>query len=161
MSSTIISAISPGLDVDPRENLALWIEAIGRRASSKCTSYNPRGILWGACTDVLWTAINGGVVTARPQFPHPGPLDPAANPAARTIHDTALKAHADHTTALAEIKAAILESLGEANCEHIRDPVLGLHTHTPLAIIAAIWFSFTGNTLRVMCSNSSKTWKRN
>ena len=114
MSSTAISAISPGLDVDPRENLALWLEAIGRRASSKCTSYDPRGVLWGACTDALWTAMNNGVLAPRPTFPHPGDLDPAANPAARAIHETALKAHADHTTALAEIKAAILESLGES-----------------------------------------------
>jgi hypothetical protein len=81
--------------------------------------------------------MNGGVLVARPQFPHPGDLDPAANPAARTIHETALKAHADHS-ALAEIKAAMLESLGEANREHIRDPVLGLHNHTLLTIIAAM-----------------------
>jgi hypothetical protein len=60
-------------------------------------------------------AMNGGVLVARLQFPHPGILDPAANPAARAMHETALKAHADHSTALAEIKA---------NREHTRGPVL-------------------------------------
>jgi hypothetical protein len=65
-------------------------------------------------------------------------LGPAANPAARNMHETALKAHADHSTALTEIKAAMLESLGEANREHTRDPALGLHNHTPLAIIAVM-----------------------
>ena len=130
--------ITPGLDVLPRKNLQLWLEVVGRRASSKCTMYDPRGLIWGACTDAVWSALNGGVLVARPTFPHPGALDPAANPAAREIHKTALTAHGDHSTALAEIKADMLESIGATNREHMREPVVGMHNHTCNSIITAM-----------------------
>ena len=136
--SSSTNPITPGLDVDPRNNLQLWLEVVGRRASSKCTIYDPRGLIWGACTDAVWLALNNNVATPRPTFPNPGALDPAANPAAREIHKTALTAYGDHSTALAEIKADMLESIGEANREHIRDPIVGMHNHTCNSIIAAM-----------------------
>jgi hypothetical protein len=84
--------------------------------------------------------LNNNVATPRPTFPNPGALDPAANPAAREIHKTALTAflHGDHFTALAEIKADMLASIGEANREHMRDPIVGMHNHTCNSIIAAM-----------------------
>jgi hypothetical protein len=75
-------------------------------------------------------ALNNNVATPRPTFPNPGALDPAANPAAREIHKTALTAYGDHSTALVEIKADVLASIGEANREHTHDPIVGMHNHT-------------------------------
>jgi hypothetical protein len=47
-------------------------------------------------------------------------------------------AHGDHSTALAEIKADVLASIGETNREHTRDPIVGMHNHTCNSIIAAM-----------------------
>ena len=135
---TAKTVISPTLEKNPRENLAGWTESLQDAARAFCASHGPNGALGLASSAAFWLAVHGGAVVARPVHAPPGPLDPAAGPAARINHVAAELLNKDFADAGAKLRVLALESIGPVNRDAIRDPVLGLHAATANSVIASM-----------------------
>ena len=133
---TAKTVISPSLETNPRENLAAWVESLQDAARAFCASHGPNGALGLASSAEFWLAVHGGAVVARPVHAPPGPLDPAAGPAARINHVAAELLNKDFADAAAKLRVLALDSIGPVNRDAIRDPVLGLHAATANSVIA-------------------------
>ena len=125
------------LETDPHLNFRPWLDELASLASAQCADYSARGALHLACTDELWASLpeHSQAVPARPTYPRPPPLDPAAGPSQRLIYEDAKEAHAAHTVAAAKLRKAAIASIGKANELLIANPTHGMLLHTAQTVI--------------------------
>jgi hypothetical protein len=158
--------ISPSLENSPRENLARWAGSLHDVARSFCVSHGANGALGLACSAAFWLAIHAGAAVPRPVprpvHAPPGPLDPAAGPAARIKHVAAELLNKDFANAGAKLRVLALESIGSVNRDAIRDPILGLHAATANAVITPMivmhGIMFSGADINKFCVHLEKNW---
>jgi hypothetical protein len=128
--------ISPTLHDRPWTNLVPWKVAINRAARAVFAEWDDFGFLFGVCNDAVWGVLNTppeGALLARPDFPAPAALGAGANSAARDVFK-----RATDSRAAASICAAILDSIGDANCLVIADPDTDTLHLSPRGIIIAM-----------------------
>ena len=140
MASVVTPGISPTLHENPRANLKRWEESVASAARAYCTSYTEWGALHVACSDATWQAANGNpaIPALRPANVDPGPLDPAANPAARQTHKETLKRFQDFAQAAASLRETVLASIRPSDVDDLRDPDTGLLLVTANSAIQAM-----------------------
>ena len=136
--STSKPKISPTLEVNPRENLARWLDSVHAAGRHYCASHGPTGASHLASSAAFWLAINGGAVVPRPVHANPGPIAAAANPAERINHVAAVEIAKDMADAAAALRELVIASVGPTNLELVSDPILGLHDVTANTLIASM-----------------------
>ena len=136
--STSKPKISPTLEVNPRENLARWLDSVHAAGRHYCASHGPTGASHLASSAAFWLAINGGAVVPRPVHANPGPIAAAANPAERINHVAAVEIAKDMADAAAALRELVIASVGPTNLELVSDPILGLHDMTANTLIASM-----------------------
>jgi hypothetical protein len=125
LSKPLAPVIPPTLHDRPRTNLVPWKVAINRAARAIFAEWDDFGFLFGVCDDAVWAVLNtplGGVLRDRPEFPAPAALGAGTNPAARDVFKRATDSRTAWLACSAPFCAAILDSIGDANCLAIADP---------------------------------------
>ena len=138
--------LSTSLENDPQGNWNAWAEELADLARSKCAAYSPLGAIHMGCTDALWNSlpenlppnVQPNTVVARPVYDRPPPLDPTASPTERLIFTDQKEIFQAHAVASAELRNAVINSIGKSNKLLIEHPIHGMNAHTAQTILDAL-----------------------
>ena len=130
---------------DSRAQLEPWLEEFETHARNLCAQHDVTGALTLVASDLVWQSIPANQTSAvriaagdppfrdRPTWDQPAPHANNAAAAVVSMFKMETQRYADYSTASSTLNTALLASVGEKNCNHLKTafPALKLYMLSP------------------------------